>query len=140
MYLAEVSAIAVNIFGSLTGPPRGDDDTLIMFTGCLVMIAGTPLVALAFRHAIYWQVSAEGLRYVNVFFRTTLTWNQIECVRRLGPFPLYFASRPKPAFLPKRIPLVPWAMDRSKFQRLIMRYAPDGHPLIDFATRRAAAV
>lgn len=140
MFLAELPAIAVIIFASLTAPSRGDDDSLIMFTGCLAMIAVTPLMALAFRHTIYWQVSAEGLRYVNVFFWTTLTWNQIQCVKRLGPFPLYFASRTKPAFLPKQIPLLPWAMETCKFQRLIMRYAPDRHPLIDFATRRAASV
>ncbi|MBW3596656.1 MAG: hypothetical protein KY475_05210, partial [Planctomycetes bacterium] len=96
----------------------------------------TPLMALLIRRTMYWQISAIGIRYVNVFRLTTLTWDQIECVRHMRPFPLYFAGRIKRAFVPKEIMLAPWLMEGfSEFQRLVARHAPDGHILVDFALR-----
>ncbi len=115
---------------------QGDSDAWFVIGACVVMIAVTPLMGLLIQRTMCWQVSAIGLRYVNVVIETTLTWDEIEYVRQCRPFPLYSVGAAKRLFMNKQIVLAPCLMECfSEFQMLIAKYAPAHHVLVDFGSR-----
>ena len=142
IYLASLPVLAANIIVSLRVilSYRGDNGAWIVLGGCVVMIVLTPLMALLIRRLMYWQVSTVGLRHTSWVFQNTLTWDEIECVRRFWLFPIFFVGGLKREFIPKHITVAPWIMERyPEFQRLIIKCAPSGHVLVEFASRGVIA-